>query len=544
VGASAAELKNRELRDTIKQLNTTIDTLNSLISTLQTTISEQNTREQNYKEQIDYLTKKLFGRSSEKNVGDIPGQMSLFNEAEMTVDHEADVESVPVKAHTRKKRSDHNELFKGIPVEKVVIPLPDDQKVCPECGTQMEKVGVEFQRRELKYIPAKVSVIEYYSENYVCPNCKKALGDADKPVFVKSKVPEALIKKSYASSSAVAWTMYQKYVNSVPLYRQEKDWKQYGAALSRSTLAGWIIQCSQTCFFPVIDYMHQRLILRDYAMGDETRMQVLKEDGRRAQTQSFLWCFRSGDDGLPPIILFHYSPTRSGDVAKEFLKGFNGYLETDGYQGYNKVSGIKRCTCWAHLRRYFIDAIPKGKQFDYSQPAVQGVEYCNRLFRRERVINSTCAGDYDKRKELRLEKEKPVLDAFWSWLDQQKPVHGSRFEKAVNYAQNRRETSLTFLEDGHCSLSNNDTERSIRPCTVGRKNWLFCDTVGGAEASAAVYSIVETAHANDLNIYKYLVFLLDHRPHADMADSELEQLMPWSEAAIKACQPDSSENLV
>lgn len=539
MGTSAADLKNRELRDTIKQLNATIASLNSLIKNLQTTISEQNTREQNYKEQIDYLTKKLFAHSSEKNIGDIPGQMSLFNEAEMIHELPPEDEVVPVKGHTRKKRSDHSELFKGIPVEKVVVPLPEDQKTCPACGTQMEKVGEEFQRRELQYIPAKVKVIEYYSENYVCPNCKKSLGDAEKPVFVKSHVPEALIQKSYASASTVAWAMYQKYANSVPLYRQEKDWQQYGVALKRSTLANWIIQCSRTYFSPVYDYMHRRLIQRRYVMADETRMQVLKEDGRRAQTQSFLWCFRSGDDGLPPIILFHYSPTRNGDVAKEFLDGFNGYLETDGYQGYNKVPEIKRCTCFAHLRRYFIDAIPKGKQFDYSQPAVQGVEYCNRLFRLERVINSTCNGDYDKRKELRLEKEKPVLDAFWKWLDLQKPVRGSRFEKAVNYAQNRRETSMTYLEDGHCSLSNNNTELVIRACTVGRKNWLFSDTVGGAEASATVYSIVESAKANGLNVYQYLIFLLDHRPCDGMTDDALEQLMPWSINAIRASQPDS-----
>lgn len=203
MGTSAAELKSRELRDTIKQLNATIDSLNSLIKTLQATISEQDAREKNYKEQIDYLTKKLFAHSSEKTVGDVPGQMSLFNEAEMVAGLPAEEEAVPVREHTRKKRANHSELFKGIPVEKVVVPLPEEEKICPKCGAQMEKVGEEFQRRELEFIPAKVRVIEYYSENYVCPDCKKALGDAEKPVFVKSRVPEALIKKSYASSSMI-----------------------------------------------------------------------------------------------------------------------------------------------------------------------------------------------------------------------------------------------------------------------------------------------------------------------------------------------------
>ena len=156
-------------------------------------------------------------------------------------------------------------------------------------------------------------------------------------------------------------------------------------------------------------------------MADETRVQVLKEEGRRAQSQSFMWLFRSGEDSLPAIVLYGYSPTRSGSHAKEFLEGYRGYLETDGYQGYNGLPDIKRCSCWAHIRRYFIDAVPKGKQYDYSQPAVQGVQYCNRLFAIEDSINKKYPDDYEKRKQLRLEKEKPVLEAFWSWLDRRQP---------------------------------------------------------------------------------------------------------------------------
>ena len=192
-------------------------------------------------------------------------------------------------------------------------------------------------------------------------------------VFAKSQAPDALICKSPASSSTVAWTMYQKYANGMPLYRQEKDWKQYGAAISRTTLANWIIYCAEHYFQPVYHYLHRLLLKRQFAMADETRIQVLNEPERRAETQSFMWLFRSGEDGLPVIILYGYTPTRSGDNAAEFLQGFQGYLEADGYQGYNKVPGIRRCSCWSHIRRYFIDAVPKGKQFDYSQPAVQGV---------------------------------------------------------------------------------------------------------------------------------------------------------------------------
>ena len=183
--------------------------------------------------------------------------------------------------------------------------------------------------------------------------------------------------------------MYQKYANGLPLYRQEKDWKQYGAQISRTTLANWIIYCSQNYFQPMYDYFHRELLKRSFAMADETRVQVLNEEGRRARLNHSCGCFRSGEDGLPSIILYGYSPTRSGSHAREFLEGYSGYLETDGYQGYNNLPGIRRCSCWAHIRRYFIDAVPKGKQYDYSHPAVQGVQYCSRLFAIEDSINKS-----------------------------------------------------------------------------------------------------------------------------------------------------------
>ena len=256
------------------------------------------------------------------------------------------------------------------------------------------------------------------------------------------------------------------------------------------------------------DYFHRELLKRSFAMADETRVQVLKEEGRRAQTQSFMWLFRSGEDGLAEIILYGYSPTRSDSHAKEFLEGYSGYLETDGYQGYNSLPGIRRCSCWAHIRRYFIDAVPKGKQYDYSQPAVQGVQYCNRLFAMEDSINKKYPGNYEKRKQLRLEKEKPVLEAFWSWLDQQKPVRNTRLDKAVNYVL---------------------SENAIRPFAVVRKNWLFSSSVDGANASAVVYTMVEMAKAHGLNIYGYLKFLLENRPSKNMTDEQLAELAPWSE---------------
>lgn len=188
-----------------------------------------------------------------------------------------------------------------------------------------------------------------------------------------------------------------------------------------------------------------------------------------------------------------------------------------------------------HTRRYFIDAVPKGKQFDYSNPAVQGVQFCSKLFEYERRSQKQ-NHSYEQRKTYRLEKEKPILDAFWIWLEQQRPRKGTRFEKAVNYALNRKDTLMTYLEDGHCSFSNNLSENAIRPFTVGRKNWLFSVTPKGATASALVYTMVEMAKANDLNIYKYLTYLLEHRPSEEMSDDQLETLTPWSEK-VRAVSP-------
>lgn len=247
-----------------------------------------------------------------------------------------------------------------------------------------------------------------------------------------------------------------------------------GVPLSRATLANWIIYCAENYLRHVYDYFHRQLRMCKYLMADETRVQVLNEPGRNPETDSWMWLFRSGEDGLPPILLYHYTETRAKFHAASFLQGFSGYLETDGYQGYNNLPDIKRCSCWVHVRRYFTDAIPKGKEYDYSLPAEQ-------------------------RKQFRLEKEKPILDAFWNWLEQQHPNKGTRLAKVVNYAQNRKDTLMTYLEDGHCSLSNNLSENAIRPFTIGRKNWLFSASPKGATASAIVYTMVEMAKANCQN---------------------------------------------
>ena len=527
---SSKDIQLRELKDMIHDLQ-------KMIKTLQATVDAANKREEaltqerdNLKEEVDLLRKKLFGTSSEKRVLDIPGQLNFFNEAELEQDpalaqvEELEASSSEKTPKKRKTRATDAERFKGIPVEKEYLDLSEKEKNCPVCGTALKQIGEEFVRRELVFIPARLKVREYYSRNYECPQCSQH----GIPVIKKGKDGRPHMLYGMACAGTVAWVMYQKFCNALPYFRQEKDWKQYGASITRKTMANWVIQNSEAFFLPMYEYFQRKLLEREFAMADETPLQVLHEPGRRAQTQSYMWLFRSGEDGLPPIILYKYSETRAGENAVDFLRDFKGYLMCDGYSGYNKVPDAKRTACWAHIRRYLTDAIPKGKALDYTQPSVQGVMYINQLFHLEDIIKAKHTS-FDAIKKARLEKEKPVVEGFLSWLDQQAPVRGSRMDKAVTYIRNRRSYLTTYLEDGRCSFSNNLSENAIRPFTVGRKNWLFCDTPNGAQASALVYSMVEIAKANGVNVYHYLTYLLEKMPSDRMSDEELELLAPWNE---------------
>ncbi len=527
---SAKDLQLRELKDTILQLNKSVEMLQKTIEAQNEMLAGVKQERDNLKEQVEYLTKKLFGASSERSHASDPwpGQLNLFNEAEAEQNEgsaAAEQEAAVTPSKPRKRKTTQAEKFAGLPVEKVYLDIPGDQKVCSVCGSPLEEIGVEFMRRELEFIPAKLKVIEYYSRNYNCPTCEE---DEVKHFFKASDWHKHRLH-GMASASTIAWVMYQKYCNAIPLYRQEKDWEQYGAKLDRSTLGNWIVLNADECFSPMYAFFQRKLLSRYFLMADETPVQVLKEPDRRAQTKSYMWIYRTGEDDGIPIVMYKYSETRAGDNAKDFLDGFSGYLMCDGYSGYNKVAAAKRCSCWAHVRRYLIDAIPKGKTNDLTEPAVQGTTYVNQLFNFERTIKEKYKTP-DSIKKARLQKEKPILEAFWSWLEKQTPVRGSRMDKAVTYIRNRKPYLETYLEDGRCSFSNNASERSVKPFVIGRKNWLFSDTPAGAVASEMVYTIIETAKANGVNVYHYLTYLLENCPSSEMSDDELEALAPWNES--------------
>ena len=502
---------------------------------LENTIKDLQNQVQNLTEMIMLLRKDKFGSSSEKTPkNETPGQLSLFNEAELEAD--ASVQEPITRDVKGYKRVNHKtnreELIKDLPVREVPCELPDEEKFCKQCGSLLKPLGKEIVREELEYIPAKLRIIRYVRYSYECPKCKHT----DHPFIQKALTPSSLMNHSLASPSSVAQVMYQKYVNSVPLYRQEKDWEQLGISLSRATMANWIIRCAEDYLIPITEHLQKLLLKRDIVHCDETPVQVLKEDGKKPQTKSYMWLYRTGNDDCEPIILYDYQSSRNGDHAVTFLKDFKGFVHSDGYQGYNKLKDITRCGCWAHLRRKFVEAIPAKKAEGAPLTAAEiGRDYCDRLFNIEASLKDLSA---ESRYLQRQELEKPVLEAFWCWLSEVQTLRGSALGKAVTYALNQRPYMENYLLDGRLSISNNAAENAIRPFTVGRKNWLFSDTPKGAKASAAVYSLVETAKANGLNVYTYLKYLLMYMHDCDWRNypEELDDLMPWSKAVQEECK--------
>lgn len=520
--------------DRIKQLENELVRRDATITMLQSSINSLNQKIENLTELLMLMRREKYAPSSEqtpKSDGKSE-QMSIFNEAEISADARI---AEPIKKERgrlspRKGRA-RQTLLNGLDVDEIEYHVKDDALFCKQCRAKLRILGKEVVREEIQYIPAQLKVIRHIRIAYECPKCKHS----DHPYIMRTNAPRSLMNHSLASPSAVAYAMYQKYVNAVPLYRQEKDWERLGLKLSRATLANWIIRCSEDHFSQVIEHMRDKILNRDVIHVDETPVQVLKEKDRSPQSKSYMWVYRTGNDGKAPIVLFDYEPSRSGDNAVRYLQGFKGYVHSDGYSGYNKLTDVVRCGCWTHLRRKFVEAIPNGKATRSGDSAAEkGRSYCDELFRIEDSLRDLSPED---RHTKRLELERPVLDAFWSWLEKVTPIGGSKLADAVTYALNQKKYMENYLLDGRCSISNNLAENVIRPFVTGRKNWLFADTAKGANASARVYSIVETAKANGLDVLKYLEELLLNMPSWDNTAEYLDEMMPWSDYMQEHCKP-------
>jgi transposase len=478
--------------------------------------------------------KARFGSSSEQAkyiLSDEYAQGSLFNEAEACA-REDEPEPVIIEQHTRKAKRTKEELAKDLPVKEVIIDIPGGERVCNICESELHAIGRELVRRQLEIIPAQAFVTETYRINYSCDACKKETDDAN---IIKPEVPEPVVKRGLASPSSAAHVMYEKFVNAMPLYRQAKNWETFGVQISRATLANWIIYTSNHWLLPLWDAFKAILLKSHVILADETTCQVLKEPGKTPQSKSQMWVYCTGKVAKPPpIVLFEYQPSRAGDHPKAFLEGAKDYyLLTDGYSGYNAVENAIRCCCWAHLRRKFNDAMPKNAPKDNN--ARIGLEYCQKLFALERKFEDLTP---EERLKQRIELSKPVLDKFYGWVGTMDPLAGAKFAEAIVYAVNKKDQLSVFLLDGCVEISTNRIENLLRPFTLGRKNWLFADTVRGAQSSAIAYSIIQTAVANGLNPYQYLLYLFTELPTVLTKDPEadLSRFFPWTDEVQQRCK--------
>ena len=480
-------------------------------------------------EQLKLSKKKLFGRSSEQAEQMVMDQLSLtMNEVEAYIFgmNSAGKAPVAVKAHERKRQSGNvlDVVPEGTPTEVVEHRLPEDERICSACGSKLVEIGKEV-RRSLMMKPAKFWVREDVYYTYARKNCEQETGEAN---IVKAVKEPALLPGSFASAEAVAYLATQKFVMYSPMYRLEQEFNRQGLRLSRQTMANWLLNISEKWLRPVYDTLREQLCREPVLHADETTLQVLKEPGRSSTSKSYMWLYRTSGCAKQSIVLYEYQPTRKAEHAEAFLKGFSGWLHADGYQGYHKLpENIRVVGCWAHARRKFDEALqtlPKEMQRD--APAVIGECYCPRLFKLEQAFAELTP---EERYEKRLEQEKPVLDALLSWANemQAKTAPKSALGRVIHYLLEQWPYLTRYLEDGRLELSNNRAERSIKPFVMGRKNWLFANTLGGAQASAVIYSLIETAKENGLDPYRYLLWVLQNAPQLSETDAAwAEQFTP------------------
>ena len=405
-----------------------------------------------------------FGTSSEKTP---TGQEMLFNEAEVCASSEetpSETEVITYTRHKPKAKGKRDQDIAGLRVKEIKYELPENERVCPACTGPLHEMGQDT-RQEIEVIPASIVVVKHISAVYACRNCQH---NATETPIITAPKPKTAFPKSLASPSAVAFIMNRKYVEGSPLYRLEAYFKRSGFELSRQTQANWVIAGAIWLAY-VYNRMHEHLVTRDIAHADETVLQVLRETGRAAQTNSYMWLYRSGRDG-PPICLYDYQQTRAGEHPRTFLAKFKGFLHADGYAGYNGLSWVSLIGCWAHARRKFNDVIkllPPELQKSGNTSAHIGRNFCNRLFAIERDLKDVSAEERFAGRQLRSRK---VLDEYRAWLDvtANQVLRAGKLSEAVHYSLNQWPRLLGFLADGRLEIDNNRAERSIKPFVMGR----------------------------------------------------------------------------
>lgn len=474
-------------------------------------ISEQKKRIALLEEYLRLEKCRHYGSSSEKN----PNQGELFNEAEQLVD---EAEQAEVEKPAKKCAGGRKGLSDKLPRFQIHLTLSEEEKA-GAINTFYSKI-----KEELDIIPAQVRVLEYLQE-------KAVFKQAGKQVIKTAVQPQHPLGKSIASISLLAYLIVAKYCDALPLYRLEKILARYGGDITRTSMANWIIRLAHV-LIPLINLMKEHQLTNDYLQADETRIQVLKEPERSPTSDKWMWVIRGGPPDQP-VVIFEYDKSRSAEVPSRLLEGFRGTLQTDGYAGYNlacRENNLNRIGCWDHARRKFVDAVKampaREKRSNKVSKADVALSKIRKLYAIEKEIKPLTP---EERRQQRQERSVPVLNDIKRWLDKNidKLPKDSLTYTALRYTLNQWDRLTGYCDNGHLHISNSLAENAIRPMAVGRRNWLFSDTPGGARGSATCYSLIETAKANGLEPYAYIRHVLQHIAAADTVE-ELEALLPWN----------------
>ena len=538
VEKQAAELAAKN--QIIEEQNSQIEKQNDKIEKQNARIEKQNIQIENMIQALLHARKKLYGPSTECTK-QTDGQLSLFDTAQaLAIELGNEQKNITVKTHNRvaRKPGVREEMLAGLPkeIEEYVIPA---EETCNVCGGELKVIGKRIVRTEVEFEPAKLKVKQIVQQIAKCTTCGTDKGENPSCHFQKAAVPKPVLPHSISTPSLVAQVMYQKYAMGLPLARQERDWFRMGLVLPRNDMANWVIRCSQEWLTPIYDRIREKLMECQVLHMDETRIQCNKEEGKKASSDSFMWVIRSAACEDIKASFFHYSRTRNGDIAMRLLEEFDGYLITDGYAGYEKVKNITRSLCWSHARRYFIESIPldsKGKEISGSKGA-EGRGYIDLLFKVEDEIRSLSP---EEKKQKRQEASRPILDAFWSWVEETSALHttNTKLTEALTYATNQKKYLETFMEDGRLPISNNLCEANIKPFATARRAWLFADTPKGATANAVLYTLVESARINELDVFAYLKYLLTEMPNNQHLEHPeiIDDYLPWSTSLPEECK--------
>ena len=474
------------------------------------------------------------------------GDLSLFNDGEAWADPgepEPELSGAGGEAPKPRRRGGKR-VVDTANMERVVIDHGLDDRACPHCGSEMAEMKVEVTE-VIRLVPAHLVVEEHRRHVYKCGPCcsANAAGGEVASQIVRAPMPALTpIPGSFATASMLSYVINAKYANSTPYYRLEADFRCLGAEVSRQDMANWTINAHERWLSLIHARMKEKLLECRYVNADETEVQVLKEPGREARQKSYMWLFRSGPHETPNCI-YEYHPTRSGAVARSFLGGWSGYLTTDGYDPYFNlgIEGLVNTACLVHVRRKFAeivkaaggDAVCEGAD----SLALEARRRIDRIFAADKKLDKM---EPEQRRKAREEKLRPRMAAFEKWAKEAvaKAVPGLALHEALCYAVKYWPYVMNVLEDGRLGLDNNIAERAIKPFVIGRKNWLFSDTVRGAEASAAIYSIVVTAKLNGLNQRAYLEWVLTEMPNDPrLAEpGRIDRYLPWSEEVPAGCR--------